>query len=186
MMAFARLACARTSQRGASLIELIAVVILILAFIGAASVKIWELRIAAEKTGIEYTLGTLRSALAIQVVAALTRKGIGALGRYDHTNPMAYLDVLPANYLGEFDGEPAKPTAGAWYYDRKQAALIYHVRFADYLVNDNYRQPELIRFQVQLAYRDANHNGQFDPAIDTARGINLIALDNYQWVSDNR
>lgn len=186
MVASARLFRARACQRGASLIELIAVVILVLTFIGTATIKIWELRIAAEKTGIEYTLGTLRSALGIQVVTAITRQGVAALGHYEHTNPMQYLEVLPANYLGAFDGEPDKPVAGAWYFDRKQAALVYHVRFAKYLVNDNYRHPELIHFQVQLAYQDANNNGKFDPVVDTPRALNLVPLDNYHWVSDTR
>lgn len=172
-----------TSQRGASLIELIAIAVLVMAFIGTATIKIWELRIAAEKTGIEYMLGTIRSALGIQVVATITQQGISGLSHYYLSNPMDYLERLPSNYLGEFDGPPQAPTVGAWYFDRKQAALVYHVRFAEYLVNDNYRHPELIRFQVQMRYNDVNNNGTFDPAIDAPSALGLVALDHYHWVS---
>jgi hypothetical protein len=173
----------RARQRGVSLIELLAVVVLVLAFIFFATVRIWELRIAAERTGIEYLVGTLRSALGIQLVGHIAREGTARLERFDHSNPIAYLKTPPANYLGAFDTAPEEPVAGAWYFDRKQAALVYRVRFADYLVNDNYRQPELIRFQVQLRYRDANGNGRFEPALDAATGLDLIALDRYRWVS---
>jgi hypothetical protein len=170
-------------QCGATLIELIAIAVLISTLVVTAVSKIWELRVVAEKTGLETLIGTLRSTLGMQLVAHVAKHGAKGLEQYHHSNPLDYLKEPPTNYLGEFEAGPSEPVEGAWYFDTSEAALVYHVRFAEYLHNDNHRQPELLRFQVQMRYRDANNNGRFDAAVDSPRALGLVALDNYRWLS---
>lgn len=173
-------------QAGATLIEFAVIVVLVLAFIVIATFRIWELRVQAERVGIEQMVGTLKSALGIELATSVVRKGAQeSLAGYHHCNPMAFLDNLPANYLGEFDTAPEEPVAGAWYYNRGDATVVYRVRFSDDFLSDNPADPAVVRFQVQLDYRDLNGNGRFDPAADSAAALNLVALDNYRWLSQD-
>lgn len=173
-------------QAGATLIELAVIVILILTFIVVATSRIWELRISAERVGIEQMIGTLKSALGIELAASVVRKvSQESLAGYHHCNPMTFLDPMPAHYLGEFETAPKEAVGGAWYFNRRDATVEYRIRFSDDLISENPADPALIRYQVQLAYDDLNANGQFDPAVESAAALTLVALDNYQWLSQD-
>jgi len=171
-----------TSQRGATVFQNIVVVILLLIFVTIAADRIWTLRIAAERTGMAYRLGTLRSLLGTELAATVVKEGVTALGRYHHSNPMRLFEAPPANYLGEFDTAPEPPPVGAWYFDRSTSVLVYRVHFSDYFRSDNPLDPAAARFQIQLDFRDNNHNGRYDPAIDSPRSLRLVSLDNYHWI----
>ena len=173
-------------QGGATLVELAVLTILILIFIVVALFRIWELRIAAERVGIEQMVGTLKSALGIELAASVVKQGSQAdLAGFHHSNPMKFLDPVPGNYLGEFRSTPDEAVAGAWYFNRHDATLEYRVRFGDYFSSSNTADPALIRFQVRLDYSDINHNGTFEQGIDSASALSLVALDNYHWLSQD-
>ena len=173
-------------QRGASLIELAVLTMLILTFIVTALFRIWELRVTAERVGIEQVVGTLKSALGIELAASVVKHRSQAdLTRFHHCNPMAFLDPAPVNYIGEYEATPEEAEAGSWYFNRRDATLEYRVRFSDYFSSSNADNPSMVRFQVQLEYSDLNHNGTFEPAIDSASALTLVTLDNYHWLSQD-
>jgi general secretion pathway protein G len=167
-------------QRGATLLELGLVLVLVTIFVTIATLRIWELRLAAERTGVESTLGTLRSALSNETMVRALQGGLAQIARLDRTNPMALLERPPANYLGEFDGrDPGPPDGYQWYFDTGQGTLVYRVANREILAGVE-TGPEL-RFQVRFRFEDQDGNGRFDPATDRALGIDLERLTKFEW-----
>ena len=164
------------------LFKFVVLAILILIFITVATVKIWELRIAAERVGVLHTLGSLRSAVGIQLSAVVIREGTAALTQLDRSNPMRLWSPPPSSYLGEFTAAEAPDAQGAWYYDLDQQMLIYRVRFTDYFTTDNSDYPGLARYQLRFDYHDNNSDQLFDPTIDTAIAVSLQPVDRYHWL----
>jgi hypothetical protein len=166
------------------LFRLAILAILILIFITVATIKIWELRIAAERVGILHTLGSLRSAMGMKLSELVIHQGVRALGTLDNSNPMKLWIPPPSNYLGEFTSAEAPLAPGSWYFDTDERLLIYRVRFTSHFSSDNIQYPELARYRLQLSYRDRDGNQRFDPYIDDATGLSLQPVDNYLWLID--
>ena len=168
-------------QFGASSLEITFVVILILIFVWVATLRIWELRISAERSAMEYMVGSLKSALGIQVAISVMRKGLDSVAALDKTNPMKLMDKIPTSYLGELNGpDPAQIAGYQWYYDTQQQMLIYRVE-NDTFFETALNSPTRARFQVQLGYTDANNNGQFDKGIDSISSLDLVSLEPWHW-----
>lgn len=171
-----------TDDQSIPLFRLAILAALVLIFITVATQKIWALRAAAERVGVEFLLGTVRSALGIELTVNVTRsEGRRELASYHGQNPILLLEPLPANYLGEFDTQPAEPTEGAWYFNREQGTLNYRVRFLDFVQNSDFRDPALLRFRVQVAYKDENDNGSLDEG-ESVNSIRLRSLSDYRWL----
>lgn len=169
------------NTRGASYIELLVITILILIFIVMVINRVWPLRIAAERVSMEHMLGTLNSALGIEMVARASHGGLAHMADLEGSNPMNLLDEPPANYIGELQTpEPENIDGYSWYFDRTRKILVYRV------ANDDYFETELpgparARFQLRLHYRDSNNNQRYDPGIDTLAALRLEALESYHW-----
>ena len=95
------------------LFRLAVLAILILIFITVATIKIWELRIAAERIGVMHTLGSLRSAAGMKLSERVILEGVGALGSLHLSNPMQLWNPPPSNYLGEFTTAEAPDEKGS-------------------------------------------------------------------------
>lgn len=161
--------------------QLAIITILILIFIVIAARRIWQLRIVAEQTAVIHTLGTLQSAIGLQVMERVLHGGITTIAAMDRANPMDYLEPPPANYQ-QLDGPlpPEQLTPRRWYYEPQQGILIYRVQYGDYLETE-LPGPARLRYQLQLHYADRNGNGQYDPDSDDLDGIHLVPLDPYRW-----
>lgn len=180
------------------LFRLTVLAILILTFITVATIKIWELRVAAERVGVVHTLGALQSALGIKLSEIVVKQGASALVQLQHTNPMDLLQQgssdespygvqagsVPSNYLGEFAPAEAPAEEGIWYFDLEQKILIYRVRFIENFHSDNEAYPDLARYQLRIHYHDSNGDGRIDPKQDTITNVNIEAMDNYRWSID--
>jgi hypothetical protein len=156
--------------------------ILILIFITVATIKIWELRVTAERVGVLHTIGSLQSAIGLKLSEQVIRKGASGLSTLHLSNPMQLWSPPPDNYLGEFKTGDAPLTEGSWYFDLGEKMLVYRVRFADYFISSNPHYPDLVRYQLRLEYHDTNNNQQFDPYLDTATRLSLQPVDEYQWL----
>lgn len=168
-------------RRSARHFEALLLVILILVFIGTATEKIGELRIAVERTGVAHMVGTLRSALGIAVAEKIVRGGLSGVAAMDRINPMGLLELLPANYLGELDApDPATVEGYRWYFDTADHTLVYRVGNSD-VFETSLPGPARIRFQVRLSYADRNQDGRFDPATDEIGRLELVELEPYRW-----
>ncbi|SCZ65136.1 hypothetical protein [Thiohalomonas denitrificans] len=160
--------------------------ILIAIFITLVIDRVWALRIVAEQTGVEHTIGTLKSALGLEVVARVIQdKGLSELAELDGSNPIALLEQPPGNYLGELDApDPAGVKGNRWYFDRSRKLLIYRVAYSDYLKSP-LSGPARIRFMVRVDYRrDNSGDRSLSPQAGRIRGIDLVPVERYQWVEE--
>ena len=173
-------------QLGASSLEILFVVILVLIFVWVATLRIWELRIAAERNAMEYVVGNLKSALGIHVAVSVVKEGLNSVAALDKTNPMQLMDKKPASYIGELGNpDPAQISGYQWYYDRQQQMLIYRVENSDFFESP-LSGPARARFQVRLGYTDVNGNGLFDKGIDPVSHLNLISLEPWHWLKEQQ
>jgi hypothetical protein len=166
------------------MLELALLVCLFLFFLQLAASRIWELRVAAEKTGMAQTLASIQSALGIQLAAIVVREGIEGIVRLEGSNPMELLDSQPFNYLGELNNpEPGSIHGHTWYFDTTQRLLVYRVLYDDYFDSELDGAPRA-RFQLKLNFDDINENGQFDPKTETFSGLVIKPLEPYGWRID--
>ena len=69
---------------------------------------------------------------------------------------------------------------GTWYFDTRDRALVYLVRFPEQFVSALQGPPRL-RLAVEPDYDDLDRNGRFDAGRDPVRGLKLVALEPYHW-----
>jgi hypothetical protein len=172
----------RHRQLGAGLAEMVVMTCLILVFIWIAAVKIWELRVAAERTHVISMIGKLRSSLGLQVAERALEQGIPAVIALQGGNPMDLLQAPPHNYKGELQAaDPAAIEGGRWYFDSDARELVYRVNF-----EENFHSPlpgpARIRLALRVSYRDLNRNGRFDPGLDQLQNVSLQQLNQYRWI----
>ncbi len=171
----------REGCSGFSLIELIIVVILVGILYIIAIDKLLEMRVDAERVALENAVGTLKSALSIEVAAHIARDDIKGLYALEGSNPMRRLSEKPKNYLGELAGpDPATIEGGEWYFDTRDATLVYRVKYADHF-RTTLLGPPRARFAVRLDYDDVNGNRVFDKDTEQIHGVRLDALESYAW-----
>jgi prepilin-type N-terminal cleavage/methylation domain-containing protein len=172
------------SERGLSLLELVIVIVIISVLLVVAIDRLLALRFEAERATVQSVIGALRSALYIEFAHAAAR---GQLQRMDvarGSNPMLRLAEKPEGYAGEFFGtDPELFEAGTWYFDTRDRALVYMVRFPQQFVTPLSGSPRL-RLAVEPDYDDVDANGRFDPGRDPVRGLKLVPLEPFYWKSE--
>ena len=168
-------------RRGFSLLELLIVLVIVSVLVVVAIERLLVLRFEAERTMVQTVIGAMRSALYIEFAGAAAK---GELRRMDvarGSNPMALLAERPEGYVGEFYGpDPAVFEAGTWYFDLRDRAIVYLVRFPEQFVSPLGGVPRL-RLTVEPDYEDVDRNGRFDPGRDPVRGLRLVPLEPYFW-----
>jgi type II secretory pathway pseudopilin PulG len=121
--------------------------------------RLSKLRVEAERVTVAHVLGSLRSALALEVAAHMASGSTGAIEDLIGTNPMDRLSPQPENYLGALDDpDPAQIPRGRWYFNTNRQLLIYRVRHAGYFRSD-LPGPERVRFKSQRSHSDYNPAG---------------------------
>jgi prepilin-type N-terminal cleavage/methylation domain-containing protein len=175
-------AAAVRGKRGFSLLELLIVVIIISVLLVVAVDRLLALRFEAERVGMQSVVGALRSALYIEFAAHAARGKTDAVAvAAEGANPMLNLSEKPDNYAGEFYGpDSARFEPGTWYFDTRERALVYVVRFPEQFVTALAGTPR-VRFAVQPDYDDIERNGRFDAGRDPVRGLKLVALEPFSW-----
>ncbi len=171
-------------EQNAQLFKLAVLAVLIIIFIAVATIKIWELRIAAERVGVAHTIGSLQSSLGMQLGKLVVNRGMDAVMEMEYSNPMQLLQPPPGNYLGEFSTTEAPQEQGGWYFDSDERVLVYRVRFAESFLSSNDELPDLARYQLRLDYQDFNGNNRFDPELEFARGLYIQPVDSYTWIRE--
>ena len=169
------------SERGISLLELLIAIVIISVLLVVAVDRLLALRFEAERASVQSVIGALRSALYVEFAAAAARGQMSRMELAGGTNPMTRLAEAPENYAGEFFGaDPALFEPGTWYFDTRDRALVYVVRFSQEFVTSLAGPPRL-RLAVEPDYDDVDRNGRFDPGRDPVRGLKLVALEPYRW-----
>jgi len=172
------------SERGFSLLELLIAIVVISVLLVVAAERLLALRFEAERTMVHSVIGAMRSALYIEFAGAAARGQIQRMDVAGGSNPMLQLSEKPEGYAGEFFGaDPALFEPGSWYFDTRDRALVYLVRFPQPFVSPLSGPPRL-RLTVQPDYDDLDRNGRFDPGRDPVRGLKLVPLEPFYWKNE--
>ena len=175
------MATPRGLVRGFSLLEMVVVVVCIGILAGLALERLLPLIGKAERVAFIRVQGQLQNAVMLETAQRLTRGESRRVSQMVGSNPMDYVLQPPANYLGAFDSPPhAEIPAGHWYFDRSRGRLAYRVGDQARFEVDGGAE-DRAEFTVQLAFRDENGNGSFDPSADIFDGVWLKAVYPYTW-----
>ncbi len=170
----------KNQQRGFTILELI-VVIIIISILGIFAIdRIFALRIAAEQASVKQIIGTIKSALGIEVARLALDGNMAGVAKLDKSNPMLLLSQTPNNYVGEKDKSNMINEPGVWYFDKKQKELVYNVTYTENFKTSLKGSPR-IRYRVKLIYNDHNKNKRFDARYDSIAGLDLFSVDKYNW-----
>ena len=171
-------------ERGLSLLEVLIVIVIVSVLLVVAIDRLLAIRYEAERATVQSVIGALKSALYIEFAAAAAR---GQLARMDvarGSNPILRLAEKPDSYAGEYFGaDPALFDPGTWYFDTRDRALVYLVRFPQQFVTPLNGPPRL-RLAVEPDYDDFDANGRFDPGRDPVRGLKLVPLEPFYWKTE--
>ena len=168
---------------GFSLLELVAVIVVISFLLVIAISRLLALQVDAERVVMQTVLGTLRSAIGMKVAESIVRSEVSGLPALVGSNPMDRLAELPGNYLGELKNvDPAQQKAGNWYFDSAARTLVYVVRNKGYFTGGSPGTPRA-RFAIELVFADRNSDGRFDRRVDSIQGLRLSALEPYRWTN---
>ena len=163
----------------ASSYAIVIVIVSLLAVI--ATDRLLKLRFEAERVTVESVVGGMRSALYIDFAAAAARGQTERIDTAGGSNPMLRLSEKPGSYAGEFYGpDPAVFAPGTWYFDTRDRAIVYIVRFPEQFVT-GLNGPPRARFTVEPDYEDIDGNGRFDPGRDPVLGLKLVPLESFSW-----
>ena len=144
----------RPKHAGLTLVELIVVVCIVALCATLLFERLRFYQEAAEKAAMEYTVGTVKSALQLRVAAMLLRGDGGNIGSLARANPVEWLTEPPLGYRGEFRApRPAVPR-GSWYFDATRRELVYVPNLDGHLERLADGTKEL-RFRVQIAFEPA-------------------------------
>lgn len=167
-------------QRGFTLLELV-VVIIIISILGLFAIdRVFAIRIAAEQASVKQLVGTIKSALGLKVAQLALEGNMVAVSKLDKSNPLLLLSQTPANYIGEKDNSNNIIEPGVWYFNKKQNALIYNIRYTEGFETKLKGLPR-IRYRIKLVYNDRNKNKRFDVRYDSIAGLDLISIEKFSW-----
>ncbi len=168
-------------ERGFSLFELLIVVVVISLLLVVAVDRLLAVRYEAERAMVQSVTGALRSALDIDFAGAAAKGELARIGQAAGSNPMTRLAEKPETYAGEFFGpQPELFEPGSWYFDTRDRALVYVVRFPEQFVSP-LAGPPRVRLTVVPDYDDLDRNGRFDAGRDPVRGLKLVPLEPFHW-----
>ena len=172
------------AERAFSLLELLIVIVVVGLLLAVAIDRLLKVRYEAERAMVQSVTSALRSALYLEFAAAATSGRLARLDSAAGSNPMALLAERPETYAGEFFGaDPALFEPGTWYFDTRDRALVYTVRFPERFVTP-LAGPPRARLRVEPDYDDLDRNGRFDPGRDPVRGLKLVAVESFRWKTD--
>lgn len=169
---------------GFTLFELLVVISIISTLFVFAAGRLMKLAVQAERAQVQQIVGTLKSALAMEIAAHVARDTIPELKKWIGANPMDLLADPPKTYLGVLDRpDPARIEGGHWYFDRRQEVLVYRV-FNEREFVTSLPGPKRIRWRLEPVYEDRNGNGRFDPYQDALLGLRLAAQEKFKWQAE--
>ena len=177
-------------QRGFTLFEFL-IVIMIISMLGVVALdRLLYYRVVAEKTVVEQTVGTIRSALHLQLANYLVRDRARDIPALSRDNPMNWLAEKPPNYVGEyFDPKPGDIAVGNWYFDMRNRYLVYLVKNGEYFVPAREGAPKWVRYRVKMIYNEADKRVEAGGAknsaatVDTSNigGVVLEPVEPGKW-----
>ena len=156
-------------------------VIIVISILGLFTIdRIFAIRIAAEQAAVKQLVGTIKSALGLEVARLALDGKMSAVAKLDKSNPFLLLSQSPNNYIGEKNNGKNIIEPGVWYFDKKQKTLVYNILYAENFKTTLKGLPR-IRHHIKLVYNDRNKNKRFDLRTDGIAGLDLVPLDKFSW-----
>jgi len=172
------------NEKGFSLLELVVVITIIGALLVIAVEKLLTVQVSAEQVAMQQVLGSLKSAMSLNIAAHIADQNIKGLVDAENTNPMDWLSEKPDNYIGTLnEPDPTDIKGFNWYYDTYSQTLVYRVSNQEYF-KTSLNGAARARFKVKLDYTDSNANGLYEKDIDEITGLQLISLNPYEWTNE--
>lgn len=172
------------SQRGFSLLELVAVV-LVLGILAAILLERFHFyQEVAEKARMEYTISRIKSGLRLRMAGMLISGRAHEYFLLAKQNPIEWLDDKPENYAGEFaSAKGQRAESGTWHFDENTRMLVYTVQHGAHFQEDSAGQKR-VRLKVAII-----HNGGegVRSAADNASSdsVRIELVDSYRWFAQN-
>lgn len=163
------------TQKGFTILELIVVIAVVALLASVAMPKFYRLTMRAEALGAQGMIGTVRSALSLQMARALYQGDDLAGWAQNGSRALFPMhDLLleqPESYLGVIENSDQR---GHWYDDKNSHELVYVVR-NDEVVNGVTGTPPKVRWQINVIYDDRQ------PEKKQVIGLVLQPVTAHQW-----
>ena len=138
----------------------------------------------AEKQIVELTIRNMRTGLQRAMGEALMHQREGEMASWAGSNPVRWLDSLPAGYRGECStAESWALSGGEWCFERGRRELVYRPRNVDHLHDSKGatkgvgRQCELLSWRVARAPVSAASGGFVGLRIEVASSCEWIPAE---------
>lgn len=156
------------TQRGISVLELTASLVVIALLAGVLAQRLLDGVRLSEQAAVRQTVAALRLAMHLEVGRRAGAGDLQAVRRMAGENPVRWLTQPPGGYLGELDGpDMSQLPGGSWHYDTQRREIVYAPRRMAW---DGLPSDALLRFQVRML-------GQVGIS-----GVELAAVEDYGWL----
>ena len=167
--------------KGFTRFELAVVVALVALLATVLFSKFQKLTVRAEILQVQGVVGTLRSALSVEVIRSLYLGKQLAANKHDGANAFYVirdlLETYPENYLGVIE---TSDNRGAWYDDKNSQELVYVIK-NDNAVSGVAGNPKKVRWRIEPIYADKDQS-----TVETLHATSPLVLvikpsTPYQW-----
>ncbi|WP_395407831.1 hypothetical protein ACHMW6_14710 [Pseudoduganella sp. UC29_106] len=160
-------------QRGAGRLEFAVVVAVLGVLMTVFLQRVQFYQAEAEQAAMQTVVAQLRTALAVKVGARYLRGENQKLSLLAEENPMTWLERLPPNYAGEYDGaKPGNLLSGHWYFDSHSKTLTYLLNKRNYFFPETQN-----RHNFKLEFRRTEGILTNSHATPEAGGLSLEQID---------
>ena len=129
----------------------------------------------AEKTAMELNIANMRAGLRAQVGALLIADRASEITALAGGNPTLWLNAQPENYMGEYRGQPAENTRGAWYFDTVRRELVYTANSQRHFVPSP-TQGHTVRLKIVPIAHTGSPLSPREPG-----WVELAIVNDYRW-----
>ncbi|MDR0529537.1 MAG: hypothetical protein LBG69_08020 [Zoogloeaceae bacterium] len=149
------------AERGFTMLEFTLFVIIMILLIGGYARVTRYYQEQMEEVAVKLTLSHMRVGMALDWASRISKgenkAGVSAL---IGSNPVAWLDEPPVNYLGEIKTPKLERyEEGRWLFDVGRKELVYIVKNSDHLILKNsFDEVRVLRWQVRLSKSKQNKN----------------------------
>lgn len=160
--------------RGFTLFEFTLSMAVLTVLAGVLANRLVYYRVQAERVQVQALVAHLRTALAGRVGALALAGKPERVGSLLGANPVAWLDRVPPNYLGEYYSPDIKKLPrGVWLYDKSDKTLVYVLNNAEIFPVG---KPKLLKFKVKFSRLPSNA-AEPSGAPSVAEGVVLNQVD---------
>ena len=153
------------------MLELVVVIMLIGTLLVFALSRLAGYVAEAERVAVLTLEGEIRNTLVLEAAKRILDKNHG-LSSLQGSNPMELMLEAPINYVGELDPVAARSVRRRqWFFDLQTHQLVY--RRAD---QSHPSAPSDLRYEVRVAYRDRDGDGDYVASRDELLGVRLYQV----------